>query len=62
LEAGRADVRGGGARVKVGLMEGRRSSFEQSNLRSSSTPEKDTAEMVDDTLEAVVLELIRKEN
>ena len=42
LEVGRAGAHGGGAHVKVGLTDGRRSSFKQFDSRTPSTLEKDT--------------------
>jgi hypothetical protein len=45
----------------VGLTEGHRSIFEQSDLRALSTPKKGTTEMVDGTLGMVALEIVTKE-
>jgi hypothetical protein len=61
LEVGGADMHSGGACFEVGLAERRRSSFEQSNPRASSTLEKDIAKMVDGTPNAVTLESVTKE-
>ena len=47
--------------VEVGLMEGHRLSFKQSDPRTLSTLNKNTAKMVDSTPSAVALEPITKE-
>ena len=60
MKASGAGVHGGEAHVEVGLTERYKSSFEQSNPRSPSTSVKDTAEMVDDTSDAVMLVPVTK--
>jgi hypothetical protein len=61
LEAGGASACGEGARVKVGLTERCRLSFEQFNPRAPLTSKNDTTEMVDVTPDAVALEPVTKE-
>ena len=56
-----AGARNGGAHDEVGLTEERRSSFEQSNPRASSTPKKSSTKIVDSTPNILVLEPVTEE-
>jgi hypothetical protein len=61
LEVGGASVHGERAYVEMGLTEGHRSSFEQSDPRAPSIlKKKDTTEMMGGTPGTVALELITK--
>ena len=61
LEVDRAGARNGRACVEVGLTEGQRLSFEQSDSRALSTLKIDTTKIVDGTPGALVLKPMTEE-
>ena len=61
LEAGQVGAHSAAAHVEMGLMEGCKSIFEQSDLRALSTPQKDTVKMVDNIFSTIMFEPIIKE-
>jgi hypothetical protein len=61
LEASRTCALGRGAHVEVGLTEGRRLSFKQSDIRSPSTLKKDMTKMVNGTSDAMEVKHVTKE-